>query len=202
MPQNRPEQPATGAAAPPVRRMRREERREQILAAATKAFTRSGGFNTTSLDDVAAEAGVTKMILYRHFASKTELYQAVIDRAAERLYASATAEGDLGEESVPGMMRWAGEDPDGFRLLFRHAAREPGFRVDIDRLRANMVEMLRPHMATESESPAWVDWAANLGTTVAIEGIMAWLDAGQPDSDRARHRILRAVDGVSQALRV
>ncbi|SFP72061.1 DNA-binding transcriptional regulator, AcrR family [Amycolatopsis arida] len=185
-----------------MRRMRRPERREQILDAATTAFARSGGFTATSLDDIAAEAGVTRMILYRHFASKTELYQAVIDRAAERLHAAATARGGLSEETVPAMMDWAAAEPDAFRLLFHHAVREPEFRGDIDQLRAGMARTLRPHLAAEADSEAWADWAAGLATTVAIEAIMAWLDAGQPDLEKARRRVLRAIDGVYQALTV
>ncbi|MCA2219436.1 TetR/AcrR family transcriptional regulator [Jidongwangia harbinensis] len=47
-----------------------------MLAAATKAFARNG-FTATGLDDIAAEA---RVILYRHFDSKTGLYQAVLDR--------------------------------------------------------------------------------------------------------------------------
>ena len=35
----------------------------------------------TSLDDIAAEAGVTRVTLYRHFDSMTDLYQAVLDTA-------------------------------------------------------------------------------------------------------------------------
>jgi AcrR family transcriptional regulator len=68
----------------PVRRLPRAQRREQILAAATEAFARSG-FAATGLDDIATEAGVTRVILYRHFDSKTELYQAVLDRMCARL---------------------------------------------------------------------------------------------------------------------
>ena len=51
-----------------VRRMARAERREHLLDAATRAFARSG-FAGTSLDNIAAEAGVTHVILYRHFDS-------------------------------------------------------------------------------------------------------------------------------------
>ena len=58
------------ATPQPVRRLPRVQRREQILTAATKAFARSG-FAATSLDDIAAEAAVTRVILYRHFYSKT-----------------------------------------------------------------------------------------------------------------------------------
>ena len=68
----------------PVRRLPRAERREQILDAATRAFARRG-FAATSLDDIAAEAGVSHVILYRHFASKSELYRAVLERACARL---------------------------------------------------------------------------------------------------------------------
>jgi hypothetical protein len=64
-----------------VRRMPRAQRREQLLDAATRAFARTG-FTATGLDDVAAEAGVTHVILYRHFASKNDLYRAVLDRAS------------------------------------------------------------------------------------------------------------------------
>jgi hypothetical protein len=64
--------------------MRREERRAQILEAAARAF-RSGGFDGTSMDDVARAAGVTRLIVYRIFESKDDLYRAVIDADGFRL---------------------------------------------------------------------------------------------------------------------
>src|ERR687892_920956 len=69
------------------RRLPRAERRDQILAAATRAFARAG-FAATSLDDIAAEAGISRVILYRHFESKTDLYRAVLDRVRARLTAA------------------------------------------------------------------------------------------------------------------
>ncbi|GAB3497448.1 TetR/AcrR family transcriptional regulator [Amycolatopsis cihanbeyliensis] len=182
------------------RRLRRTERREQILAAATRAFAGAGGFAPTSLDDVAEESGVTRMILYRHFDSKTDLYQAVLDRAAAGLHAAATVEGGLGAGSVPGMLDWAAEEPDGFRLLFHHAAREPEFQADVDQVRRGMVAALRPHMNEVTGEVAWASWAANVATTMVIEAIMAWLDAGRPDPEDASRRILLAVDGIYQAI--
>ncbi|SMD19656.1 TetR/AcrR family transcriptional regulator [Kibdelosporangium aridum] len=184
------------------RRMRREERREQILAAATRAFAKAGGFTPTSLDDVATESGVTRMILYRHFDSKTDLYQAVLERAALRMHAATTDEGELGDHTVPGMLKWASEDPDGFRLLFHYAAREPEFRDEVDGVREAMAAALLPHMEEAAASKSWALWGANLATTMLIEAIMAWLEAGRPDEDDAVTRILRALDGVYQAVTV
>jgi AcrR family transcriptional regulator len=120
--------------SPPVRRLARAERRQQILDAATRAFARTG-FAATSLDDIGAEAGVSHVILYRHFDSKADLYRAVLDRACTRI-ADTVGTDDYDEESIPRLMRAASTDPDGFRLLFRHAAREPEFRDVVDTIRS------------------------------------------------------------------
>src|SRR5215472_17906811 len=117
-------------------RLRRTARHEQILAAATRAFARNG-FAATSLDDVAAEAGISKVLLYRHFVSKADLYLAVLDRACARLVAAVGA-GDYTSNSVDALLGAAIEDPDGFRLLFQHAAREPEFRQQIEAFREQM----------------------------------------------------------------
>src|SRR5262245_11249640 len=122
-------------------RMRRAERRDQILAAATRAFARSG-YAATGLDDIAAEAGVSRVILYRHFASKADLYRAVLAQASLRL-ASAVGGDDFSAASVDPLLDAAAADPDGFRLLFHHAAREPEFRAEVDRLRAGSMEIAR-----------------------------------------------------------
>lgn len=54
-------------------------RREQILEIATHLFQR--GFRATSLDQVAAEMGLTRPALYYYFGSKEELLAAIYDRA-------------------------------------------------------------------------------------------------------------------------
>jgi len=77
-----------GTEAGPVRGLRRAERRKQILDAATQAFARSG-FVTTSLDEVAAEAGITHVILYRRFDCKAGMYRAVRDHPCTRLASTA-----------------------------------------------------------------------------------------------------------------
>jgi AcrR family transcriptional regulator len=194
----RTDQPATKTVAPtPVRRLRRAERREQLLAAATQAFARTG-FAATSLDDIAEAAGISRVLLYRHFESKTDLYRAVLDRAIARLTA-AVGTRDYTDASIDALLGAAAEDPDGFRLLFHHAAREPEFRQQMDRLRRGMVATARRELARVIGDRAWVQWAAQLAPVVAIEAVMAWLDAGQPDPDQAADRIRQALAGVISA---
>ena len=53
-------------------------RREQLVDIAIAVFARNG-YHTTSMNDVAEAAGVTKPVLYQHFASKRDLYLALLD---------------------------------------------------------------------------------------------------------------------------
>jgi AcrR family transcriptional regulator len=187
------------AAASPVRRLPRLQRREQILAAATKAFARSG-FAATGLDDIAVEAGVTRVILYRHFDSKTDLYQAVLDRFCAILSANvAEPVGGFTDASIDGLLRAAIADPAGFRLLFQHAAREPEFKAMAEQFRREITEAAHVQISAVVPDRAWARWAAELAPSAAIEAIIAWLDAGQPDPDVAAHRFRHVIAGVVTA---
>jgi AcrR family transcriptional regulator len=178
------------------RRLPRAQRREQILAAATVAFARAG-FANTSLDDIAVEAGITRVILYRHFESKTDLYRAVLDRVC-RLLAAHVGErvGEFTEASIDGLLAAAAAEPAGFRLLFQHAAREPEFKAQADQFRAEITDIAHLQIKAVVEDPAWARWASQLTPTVAIEAVIAWLDAGQPDPAQAADRIRSAIGGV------
>jgi AcrR family transcriptional regulator len=186
-------------AAQVTRRLPRAQRREQILAAATEAFARAG-FAATSLDDIAAEAGVTRVILYRHFESKTDLYRAVLDSAGARLAAAVGEQpGAFTEAALDSLLKAAGEDPAGFRLLFQYAAREPEFREQMDQFRAAMTDTAYRQIGQVVADQKWARWAAQLAPTVAIEAVTAWLDAGQPDPRLAAVRVRRVVTGVIDA---
>jgi AcrR family transcriptional regulator len=181
------------------RRLRRPERREQLLRAAASAFARAG-FSATSLDDVADEAGVTRAILYRHFESKADLYRAVLDGARRRL-AEATGAPRYTDASIEGLLAAAADDPHGFRLLFQHAAREPEFRTEIDELRAQSVGVALDQLSDLVPDPAWARWAAQLVAFTTIEAVIAWLDAGQPDRERAARRISHVVAAIVRSAR-
>jgi AcrR family transcriptional regulator len=180
----------------PVRRLPRAQRREQILAAATEAFARSG-FAATSLEDIAVEAGITRVILYRHFDSKTDLYQAVLDRMCARLDAHVEEPvGGFTDASIDGLLAAAVESPAGFRLPFQHALREPEFSERIEKFRAGIIAAAFGQISALVPDEALARWAAQLAPVVAIEAVIAWLDAGQLDPRRAAARVRQAVIGI------
>ena len=59
------------------------ETREAILASCLPLFARHG-LASTSIDDIARAAGITKGAVYWHFASKDELFQAILERTRGR----------------------------------------------------------------------------------------------------------------------
>jgi AcrR family transcriptional regulator len=63
------------------------ERRSVVLEAAERLFA-DRGFAATTLDDVAAAAGVTKPVVYRHFASKRDLAMFLLELHRDRLAAA------------------------------------------------------------------------------------------------------------------
>jgi AcrR family transcriptional regulator len=114
-------------AAPTRRRLTAEERRTEILDAALSAFSRKG-YHAASIDDIAGEAGVSKALIYEHFASKQELYADLIARNAREL-TQRVAAALVGVELESGMGRLATgleaffafveERRDAWRMLFR-----------------------------------------------------------------------------------
>ncbi|MET8763311.1 TetR/AcrR family transcriptional regulator [Lentzea sp. NPDC004782] len=185
------ETPPAPCSSGPVRRMRRAERRQQIMDAAARAFARTG-FAGTGLDEIAAEAGVTKVILYRHFDSKADLYRAVFDRIYSQI-TGLLGTGGYDHNVVATLLHAATLDPDGFRLLFRHAARELEFRDLVDGLTAASATIARRELASRIQEGPWLDWAVQLLPVLTIEAVLAWLDVGQPDPAEAADRIGRMI---------
>ena len=147
------------------------------------------GYAATSMEDVAAAAGITKLIVYRHFASKHELYDAVLEGVAERARVRFLAGLEehrpaAGTGAVHALLAVAREDPAAFTLLWRHAAREPQFAEHAQRIRQRGVRVTASLLAGVELGPPRVRrWAATTVVSYVIEGILNWLDDGDPARD-------------------
>lgn len=72
-----------------TRKVPKEQRMEQILEVAGSVFSRRG-FHSTSMEEIAEGAGVTKPLLYRYFGSKDALYLATITQVGNHLMSGLT----------------------------------------------------------------------------------------------------------------
>lgn len=83
------------------------------------------------MNEIAVEAGVTKPVLYQHFASKRELYRAVLVDVGDRLQknvieaaAHASTPREQMETGLTAYLSFVEDDPAGFKVLFIGASRE------------------------------------------------------------------------------
>lgn len=174
----------------------RAERREAILEAAARAFARSG-YAGTSMEDLAAAAGVTKLILYRHFDSKEELYRAVLQRVSDRLAEEFLARVTRAERrgiGVRSLLTVARDDPDGFGLLFRHAVREPQFADYAWEHRERAVVAARHLLAPRLRDTVLLEWAAQTVVSYLVGAVLHWLEHGSAERDE--EFVVRATDGL------
>jgi AcrR family transcriptional regulator len=163
----------------------RAERRAAILSGAATAFAASG-FTDTSMDDVAAACGVTKLIVYRHFESKEELYREILQQVFDHLGEELRAELALPSHSGLGprtLLTVARCDPAAFTLLWRHAAREPQFAAYAAELRAVSVAVVRQLTALDTGDELLDAWRADALFSWLVEATLAWLERGEHARD-------------------
>jgi AcrR family transcriptional regulator len=137
----------TTARRPSALRLAPDERRRQLLDVACIEFAERG-FYATSMDDLASAAGVTKPVYYQHFASKRELFVAVLEDVGGRLMAeltTATASVQTGRarvaEGFAAYFRFVEGDRAAFRLLFGASARNDAEFADVvDRVLADAAD--------------------------------------------------------------
>ena len=102
------------------------ERRAQLLAVGRGVFA-AHGYEATTLDEVAAQAGVSKPIIYEHFGAKEGLYAAIVDGELDALVARIGQAIGTGtprarfEGAVVAFLGYAQDQPDGFAVLTRDA---------------------------------------------------------------------------------
>jgi AcrR family transcriptional regulator len=112
----------------PNSRMASDERRHQILHIAMRLFAEHG-FRGTTTKEIAAAAGVSEAMVFRHFANKDELYSAIIGHKScnhaemktplEKLAELAAAKDDYAMfyGMAINMLNKHAEDPNFMRLL-------------------------------------------------------------------------------------
>jgi AcrR family transcriptional regulator len=110
---------ASALKRPP--RLSASKRREAILDAALSLFGNQG-FDRVSINEIATASGVTKPVLYDHFASKSELYIALLDREGARLLDAVRTALDL-RRPLDERLRMMAEQTLRFVRQHRTAAR-------------------------------------------------------------------------------
>jgi AcrR family transcriptional regulator len=145
-------------------RLSRKEKQAQtrscLMRSAAKLFAQRG-FRDASIDDVAEDAGFTKGAFYANFASKEDLFLAMLDehfarrvQEIERLVAADGTDAEKAMQAGADFNRMLSSDPEWQRLLFEftaYAVRNDEFRAELVARSQALRGRLSAALATRAE---------------------------------------------------
>lgn len=146
------------------------------------------------MDEVAAAAGVSRLIVYRHFESKEVLYDEVVAETAELLkkaFRNSTRE-HAGQVAVGALLEVARRDPNGFKVLWQHATREPQFAAHADGFRGPTVEFVKRLLSQAGLTGTRLTWASETVLSFAIDAVTHWVDIEPPERDEEFMELMSA----------
>ena len=188
--------------------MTASQRREQLLAVSRELFA-SKGFDTTSVEEIAARAQVSKPVVYEHFGGKEGVYAVIVDREVQQLTTALTGSLDAGghpkvmlERTALALLDYIEESEDGFRILVRDSpvAQATGtfssligdVATQVERI---LVDQFRLNRLDPATAPLYAQMLVGM---IALTG-QYWLDARTPGkSEVAAHLVNLAWNGLSR----
>jgi AcrR family transcriptional regulator len=183
-----------------------KERREQLLDIGRRLFAERG-LDGTSIEEIAAQADVSKPVVYEHFGGKEGLYAVVVDREVDRFITMATrllsGEDTMAKFEVAAveLLRYIQDNSDGFRILVRDSNPSSGsgtFASLISDIASQVEYILGDVLKDRGYDPKLAPlYAQMLVGMVAFTG-QWWLDARKPDLEEvAAHLVNLAWNGLA-----
>jgi AcrR family transcriptional regulator len=140
---------STTESAAPKRRRDRAAREREILEAAERIFGERG-YQGTSMDDVAAQVGVSKPLIYQYYGSKDGLFLACLARLRGHLLETVSdavmAAADAEDALYAGFLAWfrfLDEHPQAWSVLVDEGMLSAGPAAEAtDEVRAAFIELI------------------------------------------------------------
>ncbi len=175
------------------------QRRSQLLETAIHVFAERG-YHTTSMNDVAESAGVTKPVLYQHFSSKRELFVEVLTDVGDELretIAKATSDAAGPRQQVENGLRayfhFVEQRTDCFRVLFASGVRsDPEFDSFALSVEESIAESIAELIVVDGQPAEYRDVLAHGIVGMAESASRYWLSHDRsPDADTLASQLAR-----------
>jgi AcrR family transcriptional regulator len=189
------------------KRMTGQERRQQLLDIGRRLFAERG-FEGTSIEEIAARAGVSKPVVYEHFGGKEGLYAVVVDREVERLLTMVTTllEGEHNERkfeaAAVALLRYIDENSDGFRILVRDSNPGSGsgtYGTMLSDIAMQVEYIMADFLKSRGRDPKLAPMYSQMMVGMVAFTGQWWLDARKPKLETvAANMIDLAWNGLAQ----
>ena len=141
------------------------------------------------MEQVAAAAGVTKVVLYRRFPSKDALIQAIFAETLRRLKAEDVKAWRGYGNGMRKSLSAARSFEDGFILLVRHGDQDPAYQAAHAALRKRTGQRLRALLwypdrpPPSAQRPALLELSLEPMISFCNDALAYWVEKGDPARD-------------------
>jgi len=172
--------------------MRDPKRRKQLLEAALRRFS-AEGYEAATTRSIAADAGVTETVLFRHFPSKHDLFLAVLREFGPReLFRGVAQDGrhhpsaaEALRDLVTDYLNTTWQHRAWLRVLFQESARDPdaaeALRGQYHQVGQSLAAVFNEGVAKGEFREEMVEAAMQI-TALAVRGFIA-RSAARPPAD-------------------
>jgi AcrR family transcriptional regulator len=142
-----------------TKRLPRAVREQQMLDAAVQMFS-VNGYHETSMDAIAAEAEISKPMLYLYYGSKEDLFGACLDRELGRFVDAVRADinfsqspKDLLGNAIGSFMRYIDSNRASWIVMYTQAISSTAFAHTVREGREQIIELVAELMRAGSRTP-------------------------------------------------
>ncbi|MFD3592473.1 TetR/AcrR family transcriptional regulator [Nocardia sp. NPDC058640] len=165
----------------------RTRRRLTALSAARAVFVVQG-YHGASMDDISDRAGMSKPVLYTHYASKLDLYLAVLQGYLDRMVdgirdalADASGQEDKVRRAVLAYFDFVDEDAGGHTLVFESPVpSEPAVRWRVRKAMSECAVLVSAQLRAAGMDDVRAYTCAFGVVGASHNAARQWLDAGRP----------------------
>ncbi|WP_024801638.1 TetR/AcrR family transcriptional regulator [Nocardia sp. BMG51109] len=177
-----------------TKRLPRAVREQQMLDAAVEVFSRKG-YHDTSMDAIAAEAKISKPMLYLYYGSKDELFRACIARESVRFIDAVAVAGNPTltpheqlRAGLEAFLSYVDTNRLSWQVLYRQALGQQPFASEIANSRERVIELTGKLLESSAKY-------AEPGTNFDIVAV-AVIGAGEAIADRIADGEVQVAEAV------
>jgi AcrR family transcriptional regulator len=181
-----------------TKRLPRAVREQQMLDAAVQMFSRNG-YHETSMDAIAAEAEISKPMLYLYYGSKEELFDACLNRELSRFIDAVRADIDLKQSpkdllttTIRAFMRYIDANRASWIVLYQQATSSQMYSHTVRQGRERVIDLVARLLSTGTRHPEpGMDFHMMAVALVgAGEAIATRVSTGEADVDDAAELLI------------
>ncbi len=181
-----------------TKRLPRAVREQQMLDAAVEIFS-VNGYHETSMDAIAAEAQISKPMLYLYYGSKEELFGACLDRELTRFVDEVRTKIDFDDppkellrSAVLAFLKYIDAHRASWMVLYTQATSSQRFASTVREGRERIIELVARLLRSGTRFPepgADFDLMA-IALVGAGEAVASRVSTGDADADEAAQLLI------------